>query len=568
MKPAHHKRLPNWVIGLVMVIVLAIAAYFAFSKQLPWGKKFEVQAVFASAQNVRPSAPVRIAGVNVGKVTEVEHLSSAESDELTAEAGDGAPLTDGSASGSEAAVLTMELEDSALPLHTDARMKLRPRLFLEGNYFVDLQPGSPSAPEVDDGYTLPVNQTAYSVQLDQILTTLQGDVRKDLQTFLDQFGNALIRYGGAEGFRELYRTSPPAFKFTSQTNEALLGTHPGDLAGVIRGLDSVVRALDRNELALQDLVTNFRIVSGSFAAEDVALARAVEELPGVLEAAHPAFRSLNASFPALRAFARDALPGVRSTPAMLRAATPFIHQVRKLVSKRELRGLVHDLRPTIPKLARLAKETIPFLEESRALSSCFNEVVIPWSNDTVEPVDPLNQYPHDPVGRVFEETGYGFGGIASESRSGDANGRYIRVESGGGPNTVTVPNAVPDLTGGGTQDAVGVLDFPLIGAMPAITDSAKTPFRPRVACETQEQPNLEGTVGDLGNYQQQTLSASAAVSGLEPQTQREQALVEDLNSAVSGLQEAGGKDAPASAKRRFARRLEDVLGPLGKGGER
>jgi ABC-type transporter Mla subunit MlaD len=505
------KRLPNWLIGLVLVIVIAIASLLAFTKQLPWGDAYEVRAVFASAQNVRTDSPVRIAGVVVGKVTKVEPLTSAESETVTAQTSDGEqPPTSGEAPVQQAAVVTMELTEDALPLHEDATFKLRPRLFLEGNYFVDMEPGSPNAPVTDDGHTYPVNQTSYSVQLDQILTTLQSDVRSDLQLFLDQLGNALIKYGGAEGFRELYRTSAPAGKYTSQVNEAVLGTEPGDLSGLIRGLDRVVRALGRNEQTLQDLVTNFRIFSGSFAAEDAALGQAIEELPNTLEAAEPAFANLNASFPALRAFAREALPGTRSAPATLRAATPFVAQIRALVSERELRGLVADLRPTIPQLAELSKRTVPFLEESRTLASCFNEVVIPWANDTVEPIDPANQYPHEPAGRVFEETGYGLAGIASESRSGDANGQYVRVQAGGGTNTVKIPNAVPSLNGVGLQDAVGLTPFPILGSMPNIEDSLKTPFKPNQVCEKQEQPNLQAGVGPAPE------SAGAPAPPLDP----------------------------------------------------
>jgi ABC-type transporter Mla subunit MlaD len=492
-------RLPSWVIGLVLVVVIAIGSYLAFAKQLPWGDAYEVRAVFASAQNLRPDSPVRIAGVNVGKVTTVEPLTAAESDEVTAQtaqtSGGEQPPTSGQAPVQQAALVTMELDDNALPLREDATFKLRPRLFLEGNYFVDMEPGSPNAPTTDDGYTYPVNQTSYSVQLDQILTTLQGDVRSDLQLFLDQLGNALTKYGGAEGFRELYRTSAPAGKYTSQVNQAFLGTQPGDLTGLIRGLDHVVRGLGRNEQTLQDLVTNFRIFAGSFAAEDVALGQAIEELPNTLEAARPAFANLNASFPALRAFAREALPGTRSTPATLRAATPFVEQIRALVSEQELRGLVSDLRPTIPQLAELSQRSVGFLNQSRALASCFNEVIIPWANDTVNPIDPANQYPHDAAGRVFEETGYGLAGIASESRSGDANGQYIRVEGGGGTNTVKIPNAVPSVDGNGLQDAVGLTPFPILGSMPNIEDSLKTPFKPNQPCERQEPPNLGAGVG-------------------------------------------------------------------------
>ncbi len=498
-KPSKRResRIPNWVIGLGMVIVLVIASYMAFAKELPWTHKFTIKAVFSSAQSVRTSSPVRIAGVNVGKVVKVEPLAGADADEVSAQAS-GSPAAATSSSGptgQQAAVVTMELENDALPLREDSTFKLRPRLFLEGNYFVDLHPGSPNAPEVDDGHAFPVNQTAYSVQLDTVLTTLQGDVRADLQTFLNQFGNALTKYGGAEGFQELYRSSPDAFRYTSQVNEAFLGTEPGDLQGVIHGLDRVVNGLGRNEVALQDLVSNLATFSGSFAAEDEALGQAIEVLPEVLRDAEPAYAALNASFPQVRAFAREALPGVRSTPATLDASIPFVNQVRELVSERELRGLTADLRPTIPELAELADRSVDFFDSTRALSSCFNEVVIPWSESRVEPVDPANAYPHDSVGRIFEETAYGLSGIASESRSGDANGEYIRVGAGGGTNTVTIPNGVPSQTGPGLEDAVGLTAFPILGSMPKITDSEKTPLKPNMPCEEQDPPNLQAGVG-------------------------------------------------------------------------
>ena len=80
---------------------------------------------------------------------------------------------------------------TALPIHKDATLKIRPRIFLEGNFFVDLQPGTPSAPTLDDGDTLPMTQTASPVQLDEVLTSLQSDTRKALQTVLDEYGSAL-----------------------------------------------------------------------------------------------------------------------------------------------------------------------------------------------------------------------------------------------------------------------------------------------------------------------------------------------------------------------------------------
>ena len=79
--------------------------------------------------------------------------------------------------GTDAAVVVLSINDQGLPLHTDATAKIRPRIFLEGNFFVDLKPGSPSAPILEDGDTLKVTQTATPVQLDEVLTALQSDSR-------------------------------------------------------------------------------------------------------------------------------------------------------------------------------------------------------------------------------------------------------------------------------------------------------------------------------------------------------------------------------------------------------
>ena len=497
------KRLPNWAIGLVLVVVVAVGSFFAYTKKLPWSDPYEVRAVFASAQNVRTDSPVRIAGVEVGKVTAVEQVTSDSPSYEAAAGGEANTLAKDPTSGVQAAVVTMTISEEGLPLHEDATFQLRPRLFLEGNLFVDVKPGTPNAREVSEDHEFPITQTSNSVQLDQVLTTLQTDVREDLRTFLDQFGNALVKYGGAEGFQELHRSSVGAYKFTSQVNEAFLGTQTHDLSELIRNLDKVIAALGQNERELQGFVTNLRTVAGSFAAEDAALEQAIAELPGVLDAAQPAFANLNASFPALRAFAREALPGVNSTVPTINAATPFIEQLRQLVSRDELRGLVADLRPTVPRLADLTKKTIPFLDESRALSSCFNEVIIPWSQDEVYvegdyDVDGQDGN-RDAFGKVYEETAYGLAGIASESRSGDANGQYIRVQASGSTNTVTTPPGAGAPGDTITEELHGITPFSISGAVPNLEvndeDSQKTPFKPNRPCEEQVPPDLGATVG-------------------------------------------------------------------------
>jgi phospholipid/cholesterol/gamma-HCH transport system substrate-binding protein len=470
-----NRRLSPVQIGLIAIVLTFIGFYLAFTKSIPFtGNGYELKAVFADAQNVRAKSPVRISGVDVGEVTDVQHV------------------TDADGNGEDAAMVTMEIKDSALPIRQDATMQLRPRLFLEGNLFVDLHPGSPAAPELNSGSVVPENQTSSSVQFDEVLTTLQAPVRQDLQIFLKEFGGALAKYGGAEGLRETYRTSPAAFEFTSQVNQALLGTQPGDLAGFVSNLDVVARELNANSADLQGLISNLNTVSGAFAAHQASLREAIIELPRTLAVGRPTLFKLNQDFPVLRAFAREALPGVKASNAALDFANPWVGQLRQLVSENELRGLVRDLAPTIPDLAALSHDTLPFLEQGRSLSSCFNNVVIPWSNTPIPNQNgPADSDSDPPAGKVYQETAYGFTGVAGESRSGDANGQEFRVLGGGGQNTIA-PFVSPDLSG----QITGLAPFAFLGSQPAKQSSAKTPFRPDVPCETQDPPDLHA--GALG----------------------------------------------------------------------
>ena len=323
-----------------------------------------------------------------------------------------------------------------------------------------------------------------------------------------------------------------------------------------------MQALDADEPGLQNLVTNLRVVTGSFAAQNQALSAAIAELPQFLDVGRPALAALDASFPPLRAFAREVLPGVRSTPATLDAATPLLTQIRALVSKSELRGLTHDLRPTIPRLTELSHRTIPFLNTSRSLSSCFNQVVIPWSNSSVPDPNFAPPTVTDGAGthpaKVYEETGYGLVGIGGESRSGDANGQYIRVEAGGGVNTPLLPGPINGTTGkvvenirpqSQTVPFVGFAESQLLGSQPNLAfgheDSVKTPFRPDAPCERQQPPNL---LTSAGPAPEQVAPTSLSPDSASPKFQA-------LNKATSAYAKsyeqaqqlgAGGKATKAS----------------------
>src|SRR5215210_8456276 len=158
--------------GVLAVTTLVLFAYFGFSKSNPFANPYELKAMFRDVQNLKPRSPVRIAGVEVGKVTKVEPKD-----------------------GGGAAEVTMELREDALPIRKDAHAQIRSRIFLEGNFFVDIQPGSPSGAELEDGSTIPVTQTTATVTLPDILDVLHSDVRTDLQTFLHEYGTVALGRG-------------------------------------------------------------------------------------------------------------------------------------------------------------------------------------------------------------------------------------------------------------------------------------------------------------------------------------------------------------------------------------
>jgi virulence factor Mce-like protein len=435
--------------GLIALVLLTVATFLAFTKQLPFRSHYEVDAVVRNSPALRKGSLVRIAGVNVGKVTRIEAVPGAE----------------------PAARLRLRISEGGLPLHRDATLKVRPQLFFEGNFFVDLSPGSPSSPELKDGGMIPVNQTAAAVQIDQVLGTLQNDTRQDLKKLLAELSEA-YGDGGATGFRRSIKFWEPAYRDSALVADATLGRNDGDLSGYLRTNARVSAALDRNEDALKSLITDLRRTGAAFSARDRQLSAAIAELPRTLRTGQPALAALNRALPPVRRLVADARPGVRSTPAAIDAQLPFLRELRGLVRPEELRGLSADLRETIPALANLNRTNIPLLDTLREGSSCQNEVILPWGEDRVGDPD----FPA--TGRVFEEATKPLVGLAGESRSGDANGQWFRVSLTAGVF------AYPD-----AANRFLLTDRPLVGANPP-PPTTRPPLRADVPCETQEGPDL------------------------------------------------------------------------------
>jgi virulence factor Mce-like protein len=475
--------------GTIALVVILIGCYLGFTKDIPFTKPFTVDAVFENANSLRTASPVRIAGITVGKVKSVA-------------AQDGTNLS----------VVTLQIDDRGLPLHTDATAKIRPRIFLEGNFFVDLKPGTPGAPVIDAGDTIKVTRTASPVQLDQVLTALQSNTRQDLKDVLDEVGRGLgekptaaqdaradrsVRgQTGAQALNDAYDDIHLAERYTAIVNEALLGTQPDrDVQRLLRGLADATEGLSRNEVQLKELVTSFDRTMGAFAAEQSSLRASIRELGPTLTATNRTLASLNAAFPATRAFAREILPGVRETPATIDAGFPWVDQARRLMSKAELRGLAQNLSPASRDLARLVNSSLALFPQADLLSQCATKTILPTGDIPIEDQFKTGQ-PN------YREFAYALVGLSGETQNFDGNGQYVRFAPGGGSTMLSMGDAG---TPGGAAYGNG---FAGLGVQPN-RPPRQPPYNAGTPCHKSAIPNLNGPWSAPGKVQARETAPAA-----------------------------------------------------------
>jgi phospholipid/cholesterol/gamma-HCH transport system substrate-binding protein len=464
-------RITAFQAGLIALVVILIGTFLAFTKDIPFTRPFELKATFENSPPIQKNQAVRIAGVDVGKVSKIEPVG-----------GD-----------SPAVVVTMKMKDEALPIHKDATVKVRPRIFFEGNNFFDIHPGSPSSPELESGDTIPASQTSAPVQLDQVLGTLQADTRKNLRKLLDGYGGALNNkpqpgedddqvadVKGKTAGQALNQTldySPEALRGAAIVNQSLLGADLHDLSKLVSGQQRVFAALDTHEGSLKDLITNFNTTMAALAAEQDSLRQTVHLLPGLLEAADPALDKLNAAFPPTRAWALEMIPGVRETPATIKAAFPWIAQTRALLRPAELQGLVDELQPAVDEFAQFTKAQLQLLPAVDLFDRCQLNVILPTGDARIDDgafTTGLRNY------QEFFQTTVG---LAGESQNFDGNGSYTRFMAGGGGYPVQTDYAQQQ-----KSPLYGAATRPPIGTRPA--RGGKPPYKPNAPCYKQSPPDL------------------------------------------------------------------------------
>jgi phospholipid/cholesterol/gamma-HCH transport system substrate-binding protein len=469
-------RVSGAVAGLVATIVVLAACWLVFKGPTPWsGGGYKLKAVFTVQTELHLDSPVRIAGVDVGKVTSIHHVQG----------------------NSTAAMVTMTIAHQGLPIHSDATVNIRPRLFLEGNYYVDLQPGTPEAPVIHSGGVLPAAHTSGPVQLDRVLSALNSDARGNLQTFVQGLGDALNAkptaaadatadpsQRGLTAAQSLNR-SADAFKASAIVNQALLGENPNDLSGAVTGLSATFNGLANAGGHLSDLVTSLNTTMQALADREGDLSETISLLPSTLRSLNATAGSLQASYGPTRTFARDLLPGVQQLGPTIDAGLPWLTQAQALLSDRDLGGLLTDLSPAVRNTGATVRSTRSLLGGSYELAACFNHTIIPTGNEKIS--DP----PITTGLQVYQELFQSAVGIASASQDFDGNGRYVRATTGGGSlreQTGSLPGAGP---------LYGNAVYPSLGTRP-VFDAHQPPQVRSVECLKENPPNLNAAKTGVG----------------------------------------------------------------------
>jgi virulence factor Mce-like protein len=472
-RPTEESRLPVALIGALVIAGTVLAFYLAATKDLPWSGGNEVEIQFSTASQISPDSPVRVAGVNVGDVKSIEE------------------------GGGGTATVTVEIGDEALPLHEDAQAKIRPRTFLEGSFFVDIKPGSPSAPEIGDGGTIPLGQTSVPVQFDQILSSLQAPTRARLREMLAGLGTGLDG-GGPAALNATIPELDPLFTDGARVAEAFAGTEPHDLSGAIRETSKVTAALASDRPRLAALVSNFAAVARVLSERQAELAASVRGLDDLLAEAPGTLTSLESATPEARALLAELRPILRQAPSVINPAVPAAAQLERLLRRKQLPTLVSLAEPTVRELAAAAPTATAVFGGLRTPVNCLLTSAVPTLLSELDDGALSSGQP------VYRELLYTLVGLSSASQSFDGNGFSTRYYAG-------FDNQVISTSLGNPASSLFALfgPDPILGSRPA-KPAAPPPWQPQAPCNESAPPDLDAALGLPGFSSAGTAEAAPA----------------------------------------------------------
>jgi phospholipid/cholesterol/gamma-HCH transport system substrate-binding protein len=342
------------IVGLA-VIALGVAGYvlahqrmrFPIIQQAP----YKLKAEFSTAQAVTPGQgqTVRVSGVRIGDISKVD-------------------LSEGRA------IVTMDVDPQYKGIvHTDATALLRPKTGLK-DMFIELNPGTRSAPVAKAGYTIPVKNTLPDVNPDEVYSLLDADTRDYLRLLISGAGEGLHKRGG--DLQEVFRRFEPTHKDLALVNKYVALRHR-NLRRLIHQLNVLNGALAQKGSDLAELVGTSSQVFHALASQDQNITRAVGDLPGTLRQTTQTFGKVKTLADVLGPAVTKLRPTVKGLNSANKEITPFAKEAAPIL-RTEIRPFVRDARPVVrdlkPASKNLATATPDLTRTFTVLNHLFNMV--------------------------------------------------------------------------------------------------------------------------------------------------------------------------------------------------
>jgi phospholipid/cholesterol/gamma-HCH transport system substrate-binding protein len=333
VKVAIKKHLIDFLaIAGLAILGVAIAVYLLsqqdFRFPLVEAKPKQISIELANAQAVQPGQgqTVRVAGVEVGRIS-------------------GVKIDNG------VAVVQLEIKPEYKNLiRDDATALLRPKTALK-DMFVEVDPGH--GKPVPDGGRISVANSLPDINPDQVYSALDADTRPYLRLLVVGAGKGL--QGRGADLREVFRRFEPIHRDLARVTKATAHRRH-ELKLLIHDYGLLMTELGKHPDDLRRLVTASHTVFDTLANENVQISDAVARLPGSLNASERALANVRQFAPVLQSSLQSLRPAIRKLPATNAAVTPFLRQTEPII-RTKIRPFVRAARPWTNDLRVAAKGT-------------------------------------------------------------------------------------------------------------------------------------------------------------------------------------------------------------------
>ena len=410
-------------------------------------KGYQVSANFPEATLLAQTGDVRISGVPVGRVVKMERNGNRTH-------------------------VTMQIKSRYAPLPSDTRAMLRLKT-LFGETYVELTPGSRSAPWLADGGTIPDTQIARSVELDEVLKTFQPPIRAAFRSWLQSQADA-IQGRGTDINAGL--ASLPGFVGSADKLLVTLDAQSAAVRRLVASTGDFFGAISEREGELRGLVTDANSLFQTTAARNQDLANVFRELPRFE-------RESTLTLPQLSAFAQEAQPVIKRLQPAASAADPLFKDVNRLAPQFDgffgrLNQVVKASKTGLPAFDRIVNR-VP------SLLGAFQPVL--------RNVNPLVGY----IGQNKREVTAFFANIAAASQARDMTPNalhFLRTSQTLGPEAATVYPRALGSTRADPYFAPGAMAH-IPDGLPALLCGSGDPAPPGVFGNTANLSDLFTTFG-------------------------------------------------------------------------